>query len=458
MYEGLVYLNLFLFPLYSITPNSIIFLKNGDFMKVCVVGTGYVGLVAGCCLADLGNDVICVDIDETKINRLKKGEIPIFEPGLAELVERNSKEGRLNFTTNLAEAIKDSETIFIAVGTPMSDNGEAEMKYVYQVAEDIGKAMDSYKVIINKSTVPVGSGGKVMEIISKNYSGEFDVVSNPEFLREGSAIRDFMEPDRVVIGASSEKAAEVVKGLYEPLKSEILVTDVESAEIIKYASNAFLATKISFINEIANLCGKVGADVETVSHGMGLDKRIGKHFLNAGCGYGGSCFPKDVKAIMHTAKENGLEMNIVRAADEVNKRQKIIPVEKAEEMLGDLKGKNIALLGLAFKPNTDDMRDASSIEIVKLLLERGAKVNAFDPVAKEEAKKILPEISYGGTMYDALKGADLMIIATEWNEFKEMDLEKAKEVMNSHAIVDGRNILNKQKALDLGFKYTGIGR
>ncbi|MFH1586827.1 MAG: UDP-glucose/GDP-mannose dehydrogenase family protein [Candidatus Diapherotrites archaeon] len=427
-------------------------------MKVCVVGTGYVGLVAGCCLADLGNEVICVDIDEKKINALKKGEIPIFEPGLAELVERNSREGRLSFTTNLHEAVKDSETIFIAVGTPMSDNGEADMKYVYKVAEDIGKVMNSYKVIINKSTVPVGSGGKVKEIISRHYSGEFDVVSNPEFLREGSAIRDFMEPDRVVIGASSEKAAEIVKGLYAPLKSEILVTDVESAEIIKYASNAFLATKISFINEIANLCEKVGADVETVSRGMGLDKRIGNSFLNAGCGYGGSCFPKDVKAIMHTAKENGLEMNVIRAADEVNKRQKIVPVEKAEEMLGDLKGKNIALLGLAFKPNTDDMRAASSIEIANLLVEKGANVMAFDPVAENEAKKILPNISYGDNFYDALKGADLMIIATEWNEFKEMDLEKAKELMNSPAIVDGRNILNREKALEMGFKYTGIGR
>ncbi|MCR4336110.1 MAG: UDP-glucose/GDP-mannose dehydrogenase family protein [archaeon] len=427
-------------------------------MKIAVFGTGYVGLVAGACLADLGNEVICVDVDEKKISDLKKGKIPIYEPGLEAIVKKNFEEKRLTFTINAKESIENSKIIFIAVGTPQSESGEADLKYVFQVAETIGKNANESKVIVDKSTVPIGTAKKVKEKASEFTQHKIEVVSNPEFLREGSAVKDFLEPDRVVIGSDSKEAAELIESLYKPLDCEILITSSESAEMIKYASNAFLATKISFINEIANLCEKVGADVKEVSKGMGLDNRIGKHFLDAGSGYGGSCFPKDVQALQKIAHNVGCELSIIREAENVNKKQKTIPVEKLKKEFDSLEGKKIAVLGLAFKPNTDDMREASSIEIINYLLREKAKVIAVDPIAQETAKKILSGIEYAKNPYDAAKGADALILITEWNEFLELDFEKIGREMNSKIIIDGRNIYNKENLKKLGFKYLGIGR
>ncbi|MEK6957764.1 MAG: UDP-glucose/GDP-mannose dehydrogenase family protein [archaeon] len=427
-------------------------------MKIAVVGTGYVGLVAGACLADLGNEVICVDVDEKKIAALRQGKIPIYEPGLEELVAKNVREKRIFFTVDSAKAIRESRIIFIAVGTPQGSDGSADLKYVFQVAETIGRNANEPKIVVDKSTVPVGTARKVRELIMKHSKHNVEVVSNPEFLREGSAVRDFMEPDRVVIGATSEEAEKAIYDLYRPLECGILVTTPESAELIKYASNAFLATKISFINEIANLSELVGADINEVAKGMGLDARIGKHFLNAGCGYGGSCFPKDVQAIQKIAKDKNYPLEIVEATEKVNARQKLVPVQKLNKEFSSLKGKKIVLLGLAFKPNTDDMREASSIEIANALVKQGATVVAVDPIARENAKKILKGIAYSDSVYEAAKGADAIVLVTEWNEFLELDFEKIAKEMKSKIIVDGRNVYDREKLISLGFKYNGVGR
>lgn len=433
-------------------------------MKLAVVGSGYVGLVAGACLANLGNDVICVDKDEQKIERLKKGEIPIYEPGLSDLVELNIKEGRISFTTDLVEAIRSSDVIFLAVGTPPGKNHEADLSAVVAVSDVIGKTLKEdpgYKVIVNKSTVPVGTGDKVKEIISRHYDGEFDVVSNPEFLREGTAIRDFTAPDRIVVGLSSKKAEEKMVAIYKPIERTgrpILVTDIRSAEIIKYASNAFLATKISFINELSHLCEKTGADVTMVAKGMGLDTRIGPRFLHAGAGYGGSCFPKDVQALIQTGKENDVSFDIIRATEDVNMRQKLSVIPKVEKLTGGLDGKTIAIWGLAFKPNTDDMREAPSLSIIPELLKKGAKVKAHDPIAQDEAKKVLDGVEFCERSYDALEGADCLLILTEWDEYRLPDKDKMKSSLKSLNIVDARNIYDPAEIREAGFSYVSIGR
>ncbi len=430
----------------------------GVLMKIAVIGTGYVGLVVGACLADLGNSVKCVDVNTEKIELLKSGKSPIFEPGLDELLERNIREGRISFTTSTAEAVKEAEIVFIAVGTPQSQNGKADLSHVKSAAEEIAKAMNGEKVIVNKSTVPVGTGSLVEEIIKKHYKGRFHVVSNPEFLREGSAINDFLKPDRIVIGSSNEEARKTMEELYRPLGAKMLFTSIESAELIKYGSNALLATKISFINEIARLCDRANADISEVATGIGLDKRIGPHFLRAGCGWGGSCFPKDVKALVFMGEEHGVELKIPRAADEANMEQKLEPVRKLKAKLSSLEGKRIALLGLSFKPNTDDMREAPSVEIANALRKEKAKIVAFDPVAMEEAGKKMPWLETAGSAYEALEGADAMILVTEWNEFKELDFERVKKVMNNPLVIDGRNIYSRKQLEESGFEYEGIGK
>ncbi len=429
-------------------------------MNIAIVGSGYVGLVTGTCLADLGNNVICVDIDESKIGSLKKGIIPIFEPGLDELIKRNVKENRLNFTTDLKGAVRKSEIIFIAVGTPPKENGEADLSYIENVARAIGNEIESYKVIVEKSTVPVETGEKVKKTIKINnpHNAEFDVVSNPEFLREGSAVSDFLNPDRIVIGTDSKKAADIMGKLYSPLKAPIIVTDIRSAEIIKHASNSFLATKISFINAIANICEKAGGDVEKVAEGMGYDKRIGKSFLNAGIGYGGSCFPKDVSAFIKIAEKNSYDFQLLREVENINKQQKHNFIKKIEEHIWILKGKTVAILGLAFKPNTDDMREAPSIDIISTLQREGAKIKAYDPEAMERAKSLLRDVEYCSNPYDAIKGSDALIIVTEWNEFRELDLNKVKNLLKQPLILDGRNIYDPKEMKNLGFEYISIGR
>lgn len=428
-------------------------------MNIAIIGSGYVGLTSGTCFAELGNDVICVDIDEEKIEKLSKGEIPIYEPGLKELVERNIKENRLSFTTDLKDAIKNAEIIFICVGTPPKDNGEADLSYVENVAREIAEHMESYKVIVEKSTVPVETGEKVAETIKQNnrHNVEFDVVSNPEFLREGSAIEDTFNPDRIVIGANSEKAVNIMKKLYAPIKVPLIITDIRSAEIIKHASNSFLATKISFINAIANICELTGADIEKVAEGMGYDKRIGRHFLNAGLGYGGFCFPKDAAAFIRIADKYGYDFKLMKAVQEINEKQKEFFIKKIEKELWNLKDKKIGVLGLAFKPNTDDIRFAPSIDIINYLQKEGAKIKAYDPEAMEKAKKLL-EIEYCKDPYEAAKDIDVLLILTEWNEFKELDLEKIKNLMKNNLIVDGRNIYNPEEMKKLGFNYISIGR
>ncbi|VVB99074.1 UDP-glucose 6-dehydrogenase AglM [uncultured archaeon] len=429
-------------------------------MRIAVIGTGYVGLVAGACFADLGNSVICVDIDRKKIHSLENGVIPIYEPGLGDLVKRNLSEKRLSFTTDTAKAVKGSDIIFIAVGTPQADDGKADLKYVMQAAEDIGRNMGSWKIVVDKSTVPVGTSEKVRAMVEKASKGKFrvSVVSNPEFLREGSAVKDFLAPDRVVIGSADPEAARAVADLYRPLDCEVLVTSPESAEMIKYASNAFLATKISFINEVAAICEKVGADVSEVARGMGLDRRIGRHFLNAGSGYGGSCFPKDVKALQRTAHEAGYDFVLLRGTEMINSMQKTIAVRKLKAELGSLNGKKIALLGLAFKPDTDDMREAPSIEIVEALRREKADFVAVDPVAEENAKKILGKINFAKDVYSAADGADAIVLVTEWNEFLELDFARVGRAMKSKLVVDARNCLDSAKLRALGFKYIGVGR
>jgi len=432
-------------------------------MKICMIGTGYVGLVAGTCFAETGNDVICVDVDERKIKMLNSGVIPIYEPGLKELVDRNTSKGRLTFTTDLDKAVKASLINFIAVGTPPGEDGSSDLTHVLEVARSIGKAMNGYKVIVDKSTVPVGTADKVREVISQETKHQFDVVSNPEFLKEGAAIEDSMRPDRVVIGVDNSRVEALMKDLYSPYLRTghpLLVMDVRSAEMTKYASNALLATKITFMNEMALLCDKVGADVNLVRQGVGSDLRIGHQFLFPGVGFGGSCFPKDIKALAHTAQSYGMTLKIIEAVEEVNDRQKMLLVSKIQAHFGDnLKGKTFGVWGLSFKPRTDDMRDAPSIVIINGLLEAGAKVQAYDPQAMDEARKIFGEkIVLVNDEYEAAHSADALLIVTEWNEFREPNFEVLRNSMKQPIIFDGRNIYEPQKMAALGFHYFSIGR
>ena len=432
-------------------------------MRVAVIGTGYVGLVAATCFADSGNTVITVDKIEAKIKKLLGGEIPIFEPGLEEMVKRNLAAKRLIPTTDMRYAIENSDVIFSAVGTPTGKDGKADLSAVWAVMKEIAPYFNGYKIVVNKSTVPVGTAAKVKELLSQGTTQPFDVVSNPEFLKEGAALDDFLKPERVVIGTTSEKAAEVMRILYDPFTksgADILVMDNKSAEMCKYASNCMLAARISFMNEIANICSKVGADVTKVRIAMGLDSRIGRRFLYSGIGYGGSCFPKDVKALAATARENDYEPIMIDAIEKVNARQKEVLFELAKEHFkGDLKGKTIGLWGLAFKPQTDDMRDAPSQVIVKLLLEAGAKVKGYDPVAKETAKLVFGDtITYCEEAYEALKDCDAMMLLTEWNEFRVPDFPRIKELLKQPVIFDGRNQYSPSEMKELGFTYYSIGR
>lgn len=429
---------------------------------ICVIGTGYVGLVTGVCFADLGNQVHCLDINKDRINKLNQGIMPIYEPGLEEIVERNIKAKRLSFTTEYETALKDADFAFIAVGTPSGVDGEADLQYVRDAAEKIAKEVDHPIIVVNKSTVPVGTGDWVADIISKNGDSkklQFAVVSNPEFLREGSAISDFMNPDRVVLGSLEREAAEKVARLYDALRAPILITDLRTAEMIKYASNAFLATRISFINEIANVCDELGADVREVAKGMGLDKRIGPSFLDAGLGWGGSCFPKDVKALAHMAVLHNTQPQLLQAVMDINRNQRRRVVYRLRTVLdGSLTDKVIAVLGLSFKPNTDDMREAPATEIIHLLENEGATVKAYDPQAMENAAKELPNITLCEDPYSAAEGADALVLATEWNEFKQLDFEKLAKILRTPVIVDGRNLWDSQRLRELGFTYFGIGQ
>ena len=432
-------------------------------MKITVIGTGYVGLVAGACFADMGNEVICIDNNLKKIEQLQNGIIPIYEPGLEELVKANTAEKRLTFSTDIDNAVKTSEVCFIAVGTPQGEDGSADLQYVFNVAKSIAQSMNGYKVIVDKSTVPVGTAEKVTEIIKQNTNHPFDVVSNPEFLKQGNAVDDFLHPDRVVIGSNSDRATQIMQDIYAPFfrtGNRVIVMDVKSAEMTKYASNSFLATKISFMNEIANLCEKVGADAEMVRVGMSTDSRIGNKFLFPGLGYGGSCFPKDVKALIKTGQENNCEMSIISSADNVNKAQRKSFIEKIIMRYGqDLSGKVFGIWGLAFKPKTNDMREAPSITIINALLERGAKIKAFDPKAVEEAKFYFNnKITYTNNAYEALEGADGMLLLTEWNEFRRPDFEKIKTMMKTPVIFDGRNQYDTKRLEEKGFEYHQIGR
>jgi UDPglucose 6-dehydrogenase len=428
--------------------------------QISVIGVGYVGLVTGACFADLGNRVIALDVNQERIEGLKKSVMPIYEPGLEELVERNVKAGRLTFTTSYKEALDGTEFAFIAVGTPSGVNGEADLQYVAMAAKSIAENMAAPLIIINKSTVPVGTGDWVADILKRAQTKptKFSVVSCPEFLREGSAISDFMSPHRTVLGSTDKEAAEKVAQLHLPLRAPILITDLRTAEMIKYASNAFLATKISFINEVANICEALGADVKEVAAGMGYDARIGRHFLDAGLGWGGSCFPKDVKALAYMAEEKGLEPQILNSVMEVNYDRRKDAVKHVTEMVGDLKGKTVGLLGLAFKPNTDDMRDAPSIDIAQELNADGASVRGFDPVAMENARGILPVVEMFDDPYKMAKGCDALIVVTEWNEFKQLDLKRIKSTLKKPVIFDARNIYEPAKMKAMGFIYRGVGR
>ena len=429
--------------------------------RITVIGTGYVGLVTGTCLADLGNKVVGLDIDQRKIEMLNRGEVPIFEPGLEEMIRRNMEAGRLSFTTSYEEALKEVEFVFVAVGTPEGVDGEADLRYVRMAAESIAEVMDHPMIIVNKSTVPVGTGDFVADIIRKHQKEPvpFWVVSNPEFLREGSAVNDFLNPDRIVLGSTDQEAAEKVAQLYLPLRAPIMITDLRTAEMIKYASNAFLATRISFINEIAAICERLGADVKEVARGMGYDKRIGPYFLDAGIGYGGSCFPKDVKALEHMALVHGAHPQLLRAVMEINRDQRRRVIVKLRELLGGtLRDKVIGLLGLAFKPNTDDMREAPSVDLYHMLVNEGAIVRGYDPVAMENARRLLPELQLAEDPYDLATGVDALVVVTEWNEFKHLDLKRIKELMRGDVLIDGRNIYEPKHMRELGFRYRGMGR
>lgn len=432
-------------------------------MKVCVIGTGYVGLVAGTCLAEMGNDVICVDKDTDKLAKLEKGIVPIYEPGLEELIKVNVSEGRLNFTSSLKEAVQKSLVCFIAVGTPQGEDGSADLQYVYDVAKSIGQSINGYKVIVDKSTVPVGTAQKVTEIIKSQTNEEFDVVSNPEFLKQGAAVDDFLKPDRVVIGSDSQRATEIMQELYAPFLrtgNPVIIMDVKSAEMTKYAANSFLAVKISYANEIANICEKVGADAEMVRIGMCSDKRIGSQFLFPGLGYGGSCFPKDVKALLKTAKDNGCDYQLLQSADDVNKKQRQLFIKKILNHFGEnLTGKTFAVWGLAFKPKTNDMREAPAITIINALLERGAKIQAYDPKAFDCAKTIFEDrITYSKSSYEALENADSLLLLTEWNEFRRPDFDRIKSLLKQPVIFDGRNQYNAKRLIEKGFEYICIGK
>jgi UDPglucose 6-dehydrogenase len=429
--------------------------------KICVVGTGYVGLVTGTCFADLGNEVTCLDVDPERINKLLNGEMPIYEPGLEQIVIQNVRSGRLHFSTDYPEALKGAEFAFIAVGTPSGTDGEADLQYVRSAAEAIADNVNWPIVVINKSTVPVGTGDWVAEVINQRRSGnplEFSVVSNPEFLREGSAISDFMNPDRVVLGSLNRAAAEKVSVLYQPLRCNIMITDLRTAEMIKYASNAFLATRISFINEIANICEALGADVTEVSRGMGLDKRIGPSFLDAGLGWGGSCFPKDVKALEHMAVLHGTQPQLLQAVMEINRNQRRRAVMKLRKSLGSLNEKTIGILGLAFKPNTDDIRESPALEIIHLLQNEGAHVKAYDPQAEETASKVISNVKLCENAYEVAEGADALVLATMWNEFKQLDFSRIYKIMKHPILLDGRNLWDAEPLRALGFKYIGVGR
>ncbi|MFZ5470295.1 MAG: UDP-glucose dehydrogenase family protein [Myxococcota bacterium] len=431
-------------------------------MKIAVIGTGYVGLVAGTCFADTGNDVVCVDIDEKKISALRAGQVPIYEPGLEELIKKNVRESRLSFTTELPEAVGSAQVVFIAVGTPEGESGDADLKYVLAGARQIGQAMRQYTVVVDKSTVPVGTADKVRAEIAAVTSIEFDVVSNPEFLKEGAALDDFLKPDRVVIGTGSERARKLMGELYAPFvrtENPILHMDTRSAELTKYAANAMLATRISFMNDIAALCEKVGADVDAVRKGMGADRRIGYPFLFPGVGFGGSCFPKDVKALVATARESGLELDLLRAVERTNERQKKLLLQKAVKHFGELAGRTFAVWGLAFKPKTDDMREAPSIDLIEGLLGKGARVQAHDPVAEAVARRRFGDrVRYAPNPYEVLEGADALFLVTEWNDFRHPDFERMKSLLKQPVVFDGRNVYDPALMKEKGFTYYGVGR
>jgi UDPglucose 6-dehydrogenase len=432
-------------------------------MHIAVIGTGYVGLVTGACFAEFGVDVTCVDIDSEKIARLRAGEMPIYEPGLEQLVTKNMQSGRLRFTTNLCEAVEQSLVIFLAVGTPPKADGSPDMSFVEAAARSVAEHMNGYKVIVTKSTVPIGTGESLRNLIRKHMKTKlnFGIVSNPEFLREGAAINDFMRPDRVVIGSRDDEAVAIMRDLYRPLyliEAPFVITSLEAAELSKYAANAFLATKISFINEVANLCDSIGCDVHDVARAIGMDRRIGSKFLHPGPGFGGSCFPKDTQALSSVAQKFGRESMIVDAVIEVNRRQRQAMVPKIEQLVGSVAGKTIAILGLAFKPETDDMREAPAIDIVGGLLERGAKIQAYDPVAMTEAAKVLPQITYAADEYEAVTNADALVFVTEWNQFRALDMSRIRDLMKSPRIADLRNIYDPSDMRELGFEYVGVGR
>lgn len=428
-----------------------------------MIGTGYVGLVTGVCFADFGHSVLCVDIDAEKIELLKNSIVPFYEPGLKEFIERNTARKRLGFSDDVEWGIRESEVIFIAVGTPSLPDGQADLSQVFDAAKTIALNMAEYKVVVNKSTVSVGTGARVAEVIRTHQKKAipFDVVSNPEFLREGSAIEDFMRPDRIVVGASSDRAMEIMTEIYRPLnliETPLVKTNIETAELIKYASNAYLATRISFVNEIANLCERVGADVHVVAKAMGLDGRIGKKFLHAGAGFGGSCFPKDTKALIKIAQQAGSRVSIVEAAVAVNDHQREVVFQKIHKMAQPLAGKTIGILGLSFKPKTDDMREAPSITVIQKLAEQKARIKAYDPVAQENARKIMPGIEFCQDPYAVAEGAEVLVIMTEWNEFRELDMPRLKQLMKAARIVDARNVYDPGKMRELGFEYAGMGR
>ena len=435
-------------------------------MNIAIVGTGYVGLVSGTCFAEMGANVTCVDVDTQKIEKLKNGIMPIYEPGLEELVKRNVEYGRLKFTTDLTEVLDDVEVVFSAVGTPPDEDGSADLKYVLAVARQFGQHIKKYTILVTKSTVPVGTAQKVKaaiqeELEKRGVSVPFDVASNPEFLKEGAAIKDFMSPDRVVVGTESEKAREVMTRLYKPFlinNFRVIFMDIPSAEMTKYAANAMLATRISFMNDIANLCERVGANVDSVRKGIGTDARIGTKFLYAGCGYGGSCFPKDVKALMHTGIDNGYHMEVIEAVERVNERQKSIVYDKIIKAVGNVKGKTVAIIGLSFKPETDDMREAPALVVIDRLLSEGATVRVFDPVAMDECRRRIGDsVTYCKNIYDAADGADVFALLTEWRQFRMPSWNVIQKVMNGNVIVDGRNIYDRQELESFGFVYTRIG-
>lgn len=432
-------------------------------MHISVIGTGYVGLVTGACFAEFGHHVTCMDTDGQRIGKLEKGVVPFYEPGLTELVEKGIKADRLHFSTNIGKAVDQSLVIFIAVGTPPKADGSADLSYVEEVGKGIAKHMTGYKVIATKSTVPVGTGERVRQVINANQSSpfKFDIVSNPEFLREGSAIEDFMRPNRIVIGADSEQAMAIMKDLYRPLyliETPVVVTDIATSEMIKYASNAFLATKISFINEVAMLCERVGANVQVVARGMGLDQRIGSKFLHAGPGFGGSCFPKDLAALVQTGERHGYELQVASAAARVNERQKLEMVQKIKTAMGSLKGKTIGVLGIAFKPNTNDLREAPALTIIPALQQEGATIRAHDPAAMEEAAKLLPGITACNDAYHTAEEADALVIMTEWNQFRDLEFDKLKAIMREPLLFDLRNVYEPERVAKLGFRHVSVGR